>query len=297
MVKLLFAILLILETALLYGREIVLISDVDDTLKRTHVLGNFSGGASFDNDFTGLNTLYQILACRKNIGDIGADQPCIQTIDEADPEQTGVYYVTAAPSFLNYWGRKFLKKNKFPEGNFYYKPDWGDSTYSFKVETIAEILKDFYDDEEVEVVLIGDNGEKDPAVFETISQQFQNSKFKISTYIHLVYAYAGSYKEIGVKPKAGQKMYLTAVDLALDFYLKDWIYTNDLMMVYYDVMEKLNSSDSDEVEKVIPGWMKCHEFFDDFNKPQVTNHTLKMQLDIYYNTLMDICHKRSLTLD
>ena len=291
MVKFLFTILLILGTGWLHGAEIVLISDIDDTLKRTHVLGNFSGGLSFDNDFTGLNTLYKTLIYRKNISVVG-----LTSRDEGEQKRTGAYYVTGAPSFLNYWGRKFLKKNKFPEGGFYHKPDWGDSTYSFKVETIEKILKDC-DEEEVEVVLIGDNGEKDPAAFETISQQFQNSKLKITTYIHLVYAYSGLYKETGVKPKAGQKMYLTAVDLALDFYLKEWIYANDLMMVYYDVMDKLNSSDSDEVKKVIPSWMKCHEFFDDFKMPRTLNHTMKIQMDIYYHTLMNICQKRSLELD
>ena len=296
MVKLLFTILFVLETSWLHGVEIVLISDIDDTLKRTHVLGNFSGGLSFDNDFTGLNTLYNTLICRKNLSVVGLEKDCFNSVDEREIKRTGTYYVTGAPSFLNYWGRIFLKKNKFPEGNFYYKPDWEDSTYSFKVETIEEILKG-YDDEVVEVVLIGDNGEKDPAVFEAISQQFQNSKFKITTYIHLVYAYSGLYKETGVKPKAGQKMYLTAVDLALDFYLNEWIYANDLMMVYYDVMDKLNSSDSDEVKKVIPGWMKCHEFFNDFKKPRMLNNTLKIQMDIYYHTLMNICQKRSLELD
>ena len=296
MVKLLFAILLTLGTALLYGREIVLISDVDDTLKRTHVLGNFSGGPSFDNDFTGLNTLYQILACRKNIGDIGADQPCIQTIDEADPEQTGVYYVTAAPSFLNYWGRKFLKKNKFPAGYFFYKPNWGDSSYTFKVETIKGILED-YEDEVVEVVLVGDNGEKDPAIYDAIAQHFQNSKLHITTYIHLIYAYSGLYEETGVKPLEGQKMYLTAVDLAFDFYLKDWIHASDVMVVYHEVMRKLNSSDSDEVKKVIPGWMKCHEYFDEVKKFQGINNFLKKQMEIYYNRLFAICQERSLDLD
>ncbi|OFZ49127.1 MAG: hypothetical protein A2381_16140 [Bdellovibrionales bacterium RIFOXYB1_FULL_37_110] len=295
--KLFFAILLGLGAFFSHGKEIILISDIDDTLKRTHVLGKFSGGASFDNDFVGLNTLYKILICRKNfIGDAGSDQLCLKTVDEEEPELTGAYYVTGAPSYLHYVGRKFLKKNKFPAGHFYYRPSWDDSTYSFKVETIEEILKE-YEAEATEVILLGDNGEKDPAIYETISNHFQNSKLKITTYIHLVYAYSGLYKETGVKPRPGQKMYLTAVDLALDFYLKEWIYASDMMMVYDQVMKKLNSSDRDEIKKVIPGWMKCHEFFDDFKKNGETSNIFKDQMDLYYNKIFTICQKQALELD
>ncbi|OFZ27102.1 MAG: hypothetical protein A2381_10620 [Bdellovibrionales bacterium RIFOXYB1_FULL_37_110] len=287
MTKLLGVVLFLIVTTITLQAEdkkIILISDVDDTIKRTHVLNHFTGGPFINNDFVGLNVLYKMLVCNN----ISKDQRlsiCHDIIYKTTFQNIKVYYVSGAPSVVKYAGSLFVENTQFPKGEFYHRPNLKISTRDFKITQIEHILNQLDPKKKIEVLLIGDNGEKDIEVYDEIVKKFSHTKIKFHVYIHMVYATEGDDKEIGLKKVGNQIPYLTAVDLALDFYSKGWVSKQDVIMVNNLVMNMLY----DDYQKVLPAWVKCQEFIDDYKMPLVQDKSLISDLEVYFKEIEDVC--------
>lgn len=123
--------------------NIIVVSDIDDTIKWSHILGPevLVDGLNYHLAFKGMPELYTSLA--------GAGARLI--------------YVTGAPDILvgklqeNSIPQKVISTNQFPQGQIFLH-QLGESTEDFKVATIAQIMKD---NSAFDFILIGDNGEKD----------------------------------------------------------------------------------------------------------------------------------------
>jgi phosphatidate phosphatase APP1 len=144
------ALALITTVSSLQAKTLI-VSDIDDTIKMTNVLGTTKGkvinGLFKHKSFAGMNSLY------KNM---------VQS-------DTVMYYVSGSPKIMKSWIEVFLKINKFPQSqNFYLKGKISDDTFHYKVETIKEIIARETPDD---IILIGDDTEYDPGVYKQISEE------------------------------------------------------------------------------------------------------------------------------
>lgn len=239
----------------------LVISDIDDTLKRTSVLGYFTGGLRTTNPFTGLPKLFNHYLCNNEPTD-SKKEFCIKFRGHNHSKDRSLIYVTAASGRLQMFGREFISRSNFPQVPVIGK-EIGRDTLKFKIQTIKEIIQaDKYD----EVILIGDNGEHDVGAYKAIELAFP--KVKISSFIHRVYdPYSKSDEKKGVGLESGQVAFFTASDLALEFYVRGLISSDQLKTIAGEVRTSLFSNDEDIVEQVIPAWSSCRGFINSYKRP------------------------------
>lgn len=129
----------------------LVVSDIDDTIKMTDILGSKStiviNGLFREKAFAGMSELYNIM-------------------NRAD---TDIYYVSGSPSYIKFRIKDFLEENNFPQKeNIVLKRRMKDDSYLFKVAAIRELIKKINPDK---IILIGDDTEHDPHVYETINAE------------------------------------------------------------------------------------------------------------------------------
>mgnify|MGYP006077549807 CR=1 FL=1 len=161
-------------------KKIRVFSDVDDTIKISYV-HDFAENAAFSSYpeqlFFGMNTVYT--EARKNQQKLG--------------NKISFSYVTNGIDFtVNDAHRALLKNFRFPNPKNHFPTNLLDKLRhrEHKFETIMAAIKNDLPDE---VVLIGDNGEQDPAIYRKISNAIKKlseqvgKEIKVLTYIHIVY--------------------------------------------------------------------------------------------------------------
>ena len=191
-------------------KKILLVSDIDDTIKISHVLAPERAGLRILDakvPFTGMAQLYQLLS-----------------------RQTGVQvvYLSNAPAeiaqipLFEVAHTRFLNENKFPNGRLLLRDDITDQNHKIRM------LRALYNQEKPDVfILIGDNGEKDVQIY----HQFQSevdAKTKTVTFIHQIYGTEeGSIfdrilkgqitsAEVGQKIFPEQFGYVTPIEISLE---------------------------------------------------------------------------------
>ena len=189
-------------------RNIIVVSDIDDTIKWSHILGPevLVDGLDYRLAFKGMPELYTSLA---NAG-------------------ARVVYVTGAPDILiaglhaNSVPQKVISTNHFPEGVIFLH-QLGETTETFKVATITKIMKD---NPAVDFVLIGDNGEKDVKTYALVRQNHEIGSRVQQIFIHKIYNGGSS-----LEPMADQHPFVTAADLAAMLYGLNFLSGEDLTTV------------------------------------------------------------------
>lgn len=155
--------LLVLSQNTLFAKTMV-ISDVDDTIKMTDVLGSKTqvvfNGVFRTKAFAGMSELYQ----------------------EYNHSDTIIHYVSGSPRIIGSRVDNFLEENSFPQKyNLTLKESLKDDTYKYKVDAIKKLIAEEKPDA---VVLIGDDTEKDPEVYNFISKE--NPELVKAIYIRAV---------------------------------------------------------------------------------------------------------------
>ena len=159
--------------------ETILISDIDDTLKRSEVY--VSQRQLLRNTFINqaepvdaMKTLYQQL--------------------ELEEGSFSVHYVSGSPKALGDFLEKFLEDEGFDEGSLYlrdfsldplagelYEFISSDGTYEHKLRAISHLMETFPD---TQFILLGDSGEKDPEVYGRLLELYGEQIKQV--YIHNV---------------------------------------------------------------------------------------------------------------
>lgn len=171
----------------------LVISDIDDTIKISHVLSTVDSALNankWENQFLGMAALYRALAIARP-GD-------------------KFFYVSNAPEFLmgnNH--RLFLQYHSFPAGQMLLRQSLFDN--SFKITTLRKLIKQWTPNE---VILIGDNGEEDAKIYDQVRKDHPAVKFMI--YIHQPYS-TKNKDEKGAALQANQIGFVTSVDLATEW--------------------------------------------------------------------------------
>jgi phosphatidate phosphatase APP1 len=147
--------LLVLATTLLlsgpsYAKTLV-VSDIDDTIKLTDVLNTNTEiviNALFSKKaFSGMSALYR----------------------EFDKNKASIHYVSGSPTVIKNIIGKFMGFNVFPQAqNLNLRANKVES-YDHKIASISRLIETENPDE---IILIGDDGEKDPEIYDAISKKY-----------------------------------------------------------------------------------------------------------------------------
>ena len=232
--------------------KILIISDIDDTIKVSHVISYKSWSPAvlfrtWDNTtpFAGMASLYQLILNENP----GVNQ--VAYLSNAPSSDTGVDYLQDSHT-------NFLKKNNFPEGHLILRDVIFDSEH--KNKSIRKLVSEI---QPTLVIMVGDNGENDVNVYAQASQELNALKIKNVTYIHQLYS-SRDKDETGKDLNAGQVGFATSVELALDLNAKailsedgkKWVLSRTLPFIlsvrhkFFDVLSSIS----------FPAFKKCGDF-------------------------------------
>lgn len=148
----------------------IIISDIDDTIKKANSMGTVTGAWHF---------------LRKKPYEEMRDV-IIQTLgyeNSSSGDKSSVYYVSAAPR-ATFDGEAWIKKHGFPSGKIFLKTmDNRGNTYDYKMRTIRKIIQDELriPQTPLRFIFIGDNSSYDPKVYtDTVSN------FKIDNHFIMI---------------------------------------------------------------------------------------------------------------
>lgn len=182
---------------------VVIISDIDDTLKLTQGHNNGAPMSRIHNTFTasaftGIPTLLRAAAAN------GAK----------------IYYLSAVPAQIKILTTRFLRKNNLPEGEFIYRTSPREKTLGFKIKHALEIIEQNPNEE---FVLLGDDSSLDGQVYKTVLESAR-SRIK-GIFFHRLFQLPIPME------KSLYRNYVTTAELALGFL--------NLQLINEDVAEEV----------------------------------------------------------
>lgn len=217
----------------------IVISDIDDTIKMTHVnmpfyekLELIRNANRTNNSFWGMSTAYQELA------------KALRDVD--------FYYVSSSPSFMSKRYSEFLQASEFPNGKLVQKDSLFGDGVQFKLDQITAIIEDVHPDQ---IILIGDIGESDPEIYREIASRFPGISMK--TFIHYVYSSDTSRL-------TQQTAFVTAFDLVMSWVNEKWLKKDLIESSAQAMLAQLQNEDPSEdpnSPQVFPDWLNCNGFF------------------------------------
>jgi hypothetical protein len=167
------------------------------------------------------------------------------------------------------------------------RKSFGAEIVDFKTLTINNLVEGL---QRYEIILVGDNGQDDIIAYDNVKKAFPKMENKIHIYIHQIYG--TGIKQDGMTLEKGQIPYLTAADLAVEFFKNGWIDEADLRNISEIVLDALSSGDSDDVRSIIPKWAKsqCIEFASAYTLPELDiEDDLKYILNSVVKKVKNLC--------
>lgn len=149
-------LLILLFGNLCLASPLVIVSDIDDTVKVTNVqnAGDAIGSINSKESFVGMSQLYSSL------------------INQS--EQSQIFYVTGSPTLLKNSTLEFLLDTGLFLGSSLTTNSGVEDVLEYKVNAIRKILNGLSQD--AVIILIGDDTQKDPAVYDKIIKEFSQVK-------------------------------------------------------------------------------------------------------------------------
>lgn len=243
-----FSLLVISFFTIQIQAKTVVISDIDDTLKVTHVLSKLGSGFSFFDQyshFSGMNTLFN-------------------SLQQNDPT-TNFYYVSLAPqALMENVHLGFLRNLNFPVTKLFTNPGIKQDP-NLKQIAIRQILNSQQPDQ---VLFFGDNGQFDTEVYEQMKNEYP--KIQFITYIREAYSKKAHLTRSTYPTKPGQIGFVTSAELALDLKQRGLITQNQLIFVIQQTYNQMNRDDRQEHfgAMIFPWWMDCRDFSWQWQVPQ-----------------------------
>lgn len=216
----------------------LIISDIDDTIKNSHVLDfldSVDRSSEQNLPVTGMSEFYNLLK---------------QQLKDDDVK---IIYVSTAPSeiMLNSH-RKHLSANHFPKGDLFLPSMFG-SRANFKFKTISEVLSKYQPDQ---VIAIGDNGEKDAFIYKALKEA--NRDIRWSIFIRNVY-----YKEeFGADIHAAAQFYVSPFEISARLENHEQLNSGTTEKLKALVLDRILKQDLKQSEGglLIPEWMECQQW-------------------------------------
>jgi len=217
--------------------KVLVISDIDDTLKVSHILSKTRATVSSLDEhsrFAGMSKLYRSLRAAHN-----------------DIE---FHYVSLAPKMI--MGKQhldFLKENKFPVTELHMNPGIKQDP-QLKQKVIRQLLAE----KNPEMVInFGDNGQFDTVVYNQMDKEFP--KIPSVTYIREAYSRLADSQHPTLP---GQVGFVTSVEVAIDLISRHLLPVAAYAPIEDIVYKRLQKDDGNEHfgVMVFPGWQDCRDF-------------------------------------
>lgn len=212
----------------------ILISDIDDTLKRSHVLDKSDALLNSQRSnisFAGMSTLLNLIKTDR------------------------FFYVSNAPKLLMGDSHSdFLRYNLYPAGKLHLR---GSFENDFKVRIISEIIQSEKPDQ---VILIGDNGENDTLFYAKIENKFKATDIHFFTFIRHAYPQSQfDFEKEGRPPENNQTLFITSGELAVFLMQRGFLNHESLLKVMSASLtpETEVSLEDTDPEIFLPLWMNC----------------------------------------
>ena len=241
----------------------LLVSDIDDTIKVSHVLstvGKVSRAADVTTPFLGMAALYQLVV-------------------NEDPQNTKVVYLSNAPDeivgvpALKISHQTFLVRNHFPAGDLLLRDGL------FEIDHKLKALRTLIENEKPDLlILIGDNGERDTIIYDQVSREYANlNNMKVLTFIHQLYSTKSSalipdfLEEVGQPLKENQTGFVTPIEIGLKLNEAGRFSTTSLEWMILNIAPAI-------VRGSFPSFKDCSDFRWKFSRPQ-SLHDLISKID------------------
>jgi hypothetical protein len=231
------------------GKKVLLVSDIDDTIKVSNILSltsKYVRAFNITTPFTGMSQLYQLIA-NEHEGNIQ-----IAYLSNAPQEIQGVEVMRISHE-------NFLSLNDFPKGDLLLRADIKDQNH--KINSIRELVKTLKPEL---VIMVGDNGERDVEVYEQAAKEIKALGLESVTYIHQVYSSKNWFFEVGKKLAAGQIGFVTPFEIALDLNKKELLGQDSIDWMTQEVMPSILEEEFYDLDTLgsvaFPSFMNCSDF-------------------------------------
>lgn len=217
--------------------KILVVSDIDDTLKVAHVLSKKGAATSFlddDSRFVGMAEIFQML--QRQHGDIE------------------FHYVSLAPKVLmNEQHSDFLKENGFPVTKLHMNPGVKQDP-ELKQKVIRQVLSEKRPEL---VIYFGDNGQFDAVVYDQMVKEFP--QIPAVSYIREAYS---KLSRSQYPTMEGQIGFVTSVEVAIDLISRGVLNKRAYPVIENIVYKRLLRDDDAETfgPMVFPWWQDCRDF-------------------------------------
>ncbi|WP_413569642.1 phosphatase domain-containing protein [Bdellovibrio sp. HCB117] len=218
--------------------KVLVISDIDDTIKVSNVLNKKRAATSFfddDSRFAGMTDLYQEL--KKTYG-----------------RNIEFHYVSLAPRILMAdKHEEFLEENDFPLTKLHTNPGIAQDP-ELKQKVIRELLAKKRPEL---VIYFGDNGQFDATVYDQMVKEHPH--IPAVQYIREAYSRLADSKYPTME---GQIGFVTSVELAIDLIQREILPVRSYNRIEKVVYKRLKRDDGSENygHMVFPSWQDCRDF-------------------------------------
>jgi hypothetical protein len=232
-------------------KKVLLVSDIDDTLKMSHVLSKISAVKNAPNitaAFSGMSQLYRLLSNQYH-----ADLKIVYL-------SNAIEQISGIPA-LKILHQNFLDYNKFPSGDLNLRQNIGDQNH--KIDELRLLIKSERPDA---VILVGDNGERDSAIYHQLILENQASGIHFVTFIHQLYSSKSTgfhfFAETGTTIAPEQFGYVTPIEIALQLNQEQLLSnTNTQWMLDNMLPFIVRQSGGDYLgEDTFPSFENCSDF-------------------------------------
>lgn len=232
--------------ALAFGQpswpRVLLISDIDDTIKTSHVLDKVEvlvNGVRSDNVLLGMPQLYHLLLNR-------------------NPNLDVIYLTNALEKISGGVHAKLLEKGQFPSGDLILRQSSKDNDH--KIRALRELAQTHRPDA---MILFGDNGERDPVIYDQFRREFP--RIKMLTFIRQMYS-SQDPKRTGAALQPGQIGFVTPIEPVLDLVKFQSLTSQDLQWMIGAILPELlrRAESEDRYGRrgglFMPRWQDCRDF-------------------------------------
>lgn len=224
---LIFAFIVGFQAQMVLANQLLVVSDIDDTIKESHVLSTFEKiGNAFETDepFMGMSLLYRLIR-RSNLN-------------------TQFHYVSNAPNFIMEDSHaEFLQYNSFPVNGMHLSENLDSSGH--KVRVISSLIDTI---KPQTVILIGDNGEQDVAVQDEIVRKYAKGGIRFVQFIRVAYRKIDGGKLL----MPGQTGFITAGEIGLVLYRQG-------LLTLAEALSTVQSSVTTKGRLKMPEWLNCRD--------------------------------------
>lgn len=230
----------------------IVVSDIDDTIRHANVREMQKLTVLKQREFSGLSKLYRQL----------------------EKVVTRFEYVSGVPEQIKSVSQFFIFWNLFPQGRLFARDTQFD-TITHKLKAIDQIVRE---DVPTEMLMFGDNGEKDVEIYKRASEKYPN---KAVVFIHQLY---------DVQIAENQTPYLTSIDLTLALHELGYVSAEGVDEVLAFAFKRMTSKKKEDREEFFPKWAECRVFFKNYSRPDVKlSRTSQVIVRVYEKFLEHRC--------